>query len=153
MSWEIAALNCLFVQECEGLEAGDLKGLAATDIRARELVIATNHVGLGLGELGAVALIGMARELCSFAANDPGDFVVARLAAFGTGEGVGSSLGGFVEEVTFFHILVPRQVKKPRSGKVTAELHEIRPEGLTLAGLIHSNPRESPHAERQFSMS
>ena len=85
------------------MEGGDLEGLAAADVLAGELVVAADHVGLGLGEAGSVALVGVARELGALAADDPGDFILGRLAAFGTGEVVGALLGGFVEKIAFFH--------------------------------------------------
>ena len=90
-------------QEGDGLELGDFEGFAAAHVGAGQLVVATNHVGLGLGEAGAVALVGVAGQLVPFTANDPGDFVLAWLAAFGACDGVAALLGGLVEKIPFFH--------------------------------------------------
>jgi len=94
----------LFVEKGDGLERRDLKGFAATNVRAGELVVAADHIGLRLGELGAVALICVTGELGTFAPHDPGDLVFAGLSAFGTGEVVCSRFSGLVEKVAFFHV-------------------------------------------------
>jgi hypothetical protein len=104
MEWKSLRPRSLFIQKSDGLERRDLKGFAATYVHAGELVVAADHVGLRFGELGAVALVGISRELRTFAANDPCDFIFARLAAFGTGEVVGSRFGGLVEKIAFFHV-------------------------------------------------
>ena len=85
------------------MKACDLEGFAAADVCARELVIATDHIGLCLGKLGPVALVGVAGKLVAFAAHNPGDLVVTGLSALGTGESVGSCFGRFVEEIALFH--------------------------------------------------
>jgi hypothetical protein len=92
-------------QKGQGLKGGDLEGLSAANIGARQLVVTSYHVRLSFGEAGAVALVGPARKLVLFAADDPGDFVVGGLSAPGTSETMGSLLGGFVEKVPFFHLL------------------------------------------------
>jgi len=96
----------LLIQECEGLKAGDFEGFAAADVHTGEFVVAANHIGLRLCELGAVALVGVAWKLSAFAAHHPCDFVLAWLSTLGTGEVVGSCFGGFVEEVAFFHVSI-----------------------------------------------
>jgi len=85
------------------LQCADLEGLAAAHIGAGQLVVAADHIGLGLGEAGAIALIGTARQLRAFATDDPCDFVFSRLATAGTGQGVGANFGGFVEKIALFH--------------------------------------------------
>jgi hypothetical protein len=91
------------LQEGDGLDAGDVEAFAAADVLAGEYVVGTDHVALGLGEAGAVALVCTAAELGFLAADQPSDLVLTGLAAVGTGHGVGSLLGFLVEKVTFFH--------------------------------------------------
>jgi len=89
------------------LELRNLEWLAAADVGAGELVIAANHVGLGLGEAGAVAFVGVARQLGPLAPDYPAYLVLAGLAAFGTGKSVFPHFSCFVEEFTFFHWIRP----------------------------------------------
>jgi hypothetical protein len=101
------------LNKSQRLQAGDFERLAAADVGAAELVVATDHVGLGLGELGAVALIGMARKLRLLAPDDPGYLVLSTLAALGAGEGVGALLCRFVEEITLIHgPVLPANVRR-----------------------------------------
>jgi hypothetical protein len=86
------------------LERSDLKGFAATNVHAGELVVAADHIGLRLSKFGAVALVCVTGELGTFASHDPSDFVFAGLSAFGTGKVVGSRFGGLVEKIAFFHV-------------------------------------------------
>ena len=93
----------LVLEEGERLQAGDVEGLAAADVKAGELVVAAHHVGLGLGEASAVAFIGVPGKLGALAADYPGDFVLGGLAAFGTGEVVCALLRGLCEKFALFH--------------------------------------------------
>src|ERR1035437_972178 len=90
-------------QEGHRLQGADLEGFAAADVGAGQLFVASYHVRLRLGELGAVALVGAAGQLGPLAPDDPGDLVLARLPALGTGQRVGALLGRLVEVVAFFH--------------------------------------------------
>src|ERR1700686_5103139 len=45
----------LIVDKCQGLKPDDFERLAAADVGAGQLVVAAHHVGLRLGESGAVA--------------------------------------------------------------------------------------------------
>jgi len=90
-------------QEGYGLELGDFEGFAASHVGAGELVVAADHVGLGFQEAGAVAFVGVAGQLGAFAADDPGNFVLAGLAALGAGDGVAALFSGLVEKFPFFH--------------------------------------------------
>src|ERR1035437_1386939 len=90
-------------QEGHRLQGADLEGFAAADVGAGQLFVASYHVRLCLGELGAVALVGAAGQLGPLAPDDPGDLVLARLPALGTGQRVGALLGRLVEVVAFFH--------------------------------------------------
>jgi hypothetical protein len=91
------------LEEGDGLEAGDLKAFAAADVLAANEVVGADHVALRLGEAGAIALIGAARHLGLFAADDPPDGILVGLAAVRAGQGVGALFGPLVEEGAFFH--------------------------------------------------
>jgi hypothetical protein len=95
------------LKEGDGLDAGDIETLAATDILAADEVVGPDHVALRLGEAGAVALVGSTGELGLLAADEPPDLVFPWLAAVRTGHGVGPLFGALVEKVTFFHAGVP----------------------------------------------
>jgi hypothetical protein len=96
------------------LEACNFEWFAAPDIHAGELVVAPNHVGLGLCELRAIALVGVAGQLSSFPPYDPGDLVVSGLAALGAGQIVRPCFGGLVEKLAFIHWFTsPVQRKSP----------------------------------------
>ena len=92
-----------WLEERHGLDAGDIEAFAATDVFAADEVVAADHVGLGLGEAGAVALVGAAAELGFFAADEPSELVLALLAAVRTGHGVGSGFRPLVEKISLFH--------------------------------------------------
>jgi hypothetical protein len=85
------------------LQLCNLEGLAAADVGAGELVVAAHHIGLRLGKAGSIALVGSAGQLRTLAPHYPGDLVLARLAALGAREGVGSQFRGLVEKIPFFH--------------------------------------------------
>jgi hypothetical protein len=91
------------LQECEGLERSDFKSLAAADVATGDEVVFSHHVGLSLGETGAVSLVGVSGQLGPFAPHDPVDLVVAGLAAVRTNEGVCPLLIGFGKKIAFFH--------------------------------------------------
>jgi hypothetical protein len=85
------------------LKLGDFEALAAADVAAGYEVVAADHVGLGFGEAGPVALIGVARQLGALAAHDPVDLVIAGLSAVGADQGMRFLLIGFGEKFAFFH--------------------------------------------------
>lgn len=98
------------LQEGDGLDSGDFEALAAADIFAGDHVVAADHIGLRLGEAGAVALIGVAGQSTLLAADEPAQFVVASLSAVGAGEHVVALLGALVKEIAFFHWFFPLSV-------------------------------------------
>ncbi len=59
------------LQKRDGLHARNFKALAAADILAGHHIIATNHVRLGLGELGPIAFISPRRQLPFLGAHQP----------------------------------------------------------------------------------
>jgi hypothetical protein len=103
------------LQECDRLDAGDLKALAAARILAGDHIIAPDHVASGFGEFGAVAFVSAGRELALLGADQPGKFIFALLAAMRAVESVG--LFGFflVKEVALFHAAI---VITEQSGKL-----------------------------------
>jgi hypothetical protein len=103
MSWKVRHLPLL--EKGQGLELSDFKAFAAANVAAGDHVVAANHVGLGFGEAGPVALVGIAWQLSAFAPDNPVDDVVAGLAAMGANEGVSFLFVGFREKFAFFHHL------------------------------------------------
>ena len=91
------------LDEGYGLDAGYVEALAAADVFAAYQVVAADHVALGFGEAGAVALVGAAAKLGFLAADEPGELILALLAAVRTGHEVGAGFGLLVEKITFFH--------------------------------------------------
>jgi hypothetical protein len=87
----------------DGLNAGNLKSLTAADILASDHVVPANHVALGLGEAGAVSVIGSAGQLILFSPHDPPELVLALLSAVRAGHGVGPLFRTLIEKVPFFH--------------------------------------------------
>ena len=59
------------LQEGYGLYACYLEAFAAADVFAGDHVVCADHVGLGFGEAGTVALVGVAGDPGFFAANEP----------------------------------------------------------------------------------
>ena len=59
------------IQKSDGLYSGHFKALAAADVLAHGHIVTTNHIRLRLGELGAVALVGTARQLALLGAHQP----------------------------------------------------------------------------------
>ena len=107
----------LIHEEGQRLERRNFERLTATDISALELIVAANHIGLGLGEAGAVTLVGAARQLRALAANDPGDLVIASLSALGAGEVVRPLFRCFVKEFPLFHRWLARELLSRRRGR------------------------------------
>ena len=93
------------LEEGDGLDSGDFEAFAAADIFAGDHVVAADHVGLRLGEAGAVALVGVAGQAGFLAADEPSELVLGRLAAMGTGERVRALLGPLVKKFPFFHFV------------------------------------------------
>jgi hypothetical protein len=91
-----------------GLKPGDVKAFAAADVLAGHQIVFANHIRLGLGEAGAIAVVGVARQGGLLAADEPGDLVFLGLAAVGTSQRVRTLLGFFVEKVAFFHNRLPQ---------------------------------------------
>ena len=94
--------------ESQRLQRGNLERFAATDVRALQLVVAADHVGLSLGEARTVALVAASRQLRAFAPHDPGNFVFRCLAALGANEIVRALFRRFVEEFPLIHGAFPR---------------------------------------------
>lgn len=116
----------------------NLKGLAAADIHAAELIVTTHHVRLRLCEPRPIPLIGLARQLGPLPAHNPGHFVLARLPAFGAGQIVRSCLRRLYEKFPLFHL--PRfstSAKEPVGQAVPDKASQINiPGASTLARLI-----------------
>ena len=91
------------LEEGDGLDAGYVEALAAADVFAAEDVVGADHVALGLGEAGAVTVVGAAAELGFFAADEPGELILALLAAVRAGHGVGPGFRPLVEKIALFH--------------------------------------------------
>src|SRR6185369_3670155 len=86
-----------------GLDAGDLKPLAATHVLAHKHVVFADHIGTRLGELGLVALVGAAGELLPLGSHEPRNLVVASLAAMRAGQVVRLLLLSLVVKIALFH--------------------------------------------------
>lgn len=91
------------LQKGYGLDAGDIEALAAADVFTADEIVSANHVALRLGEASLIAVVGTATELGFFAADEPGELVLALLPAVGTGHDMGLVFGPLVEEVALFH--------------------------------------------------
>ena len=107
------------LEECQRLQLGDFKTLAAADVGAAYEVVAAHHVGLGFGKAGAVALVGIAWQLRALAANDPVDLIFAWLAAVGANQSVSLLLVGFGKKIAFFHHRGQLQAKQNQEGLST----------------------------------
>src|SRR3984885_12187351 len=86
--------------------AGDVEAFAAAHVLARHHVIFADHVVAGLGEAGAVALVGAAGELTLLGADEPRHFIFRSLVAVGTIQVRRLLLLAFVEKFAFFHRVV-----------------------------------------------
>src|SRR5579864_1564520 len=65
---------CL-IHKRDGLDAGHLEALAAAQVLAHYQIVAAHHVGAGLGEFGAITLIGPTREVFLLGPHQPRQFV------------------------------------------------------------------------------
>jgi|SRR5580658_6843505 hypothetical protein len=92
--------------EHDRLHSGNLKALAAPHIFAGHHVIATQHVGLGFGEAGAVSFVSPARQLILLGAHQPADFVLGGLLAMRTVQGRCLFLRPFIKKIALFHKVV-----------------------------------------------
>ena len=95
------------MQKRDGLDPGDLKALAAADVFAGYLVVAAHHVGLGLGEARAVALVGVARQGILLATDEPVQLILGGLAAVGASERMIALFWSFIKKITLFHCFTP----------------------------------------------
>src|ERR1041385_7751313 len=93
----------LFCQEGDGLDAGDVKTLPASQVLAGSLIVEEQHIALGFGKLGAIALVAAAGHAVLLLSKQPAQFV-----------GIGGAaeraiqlrrLGGlrFIEKSPFIH--------------------------------------------------
>jgi hypothetical protein len=96
----------LLFEESDGLHAGNFEPFATTHVLTGHEVVTANHIGLSLGELGAIAIVGAGRKLLLFAANQPAEFIFASLPAVGTSQIGHAGFRPFIKEVTFFHCSV-----------------------------------------------
>ena len=99
--WESS--GWLLGEERERLQLRNLEGLATADVGTGELVVASHHVRLRLGEAGTVTLVGPSGQLGAFTAHHPRNFVFGCLTALGADEGMGPQFCGFVKKIPFFH--------------------------------------------------
>jgi hypothetical protein len=81
---------------------------------------------LRLSESCPIAFIGESRQLRSLPANDPSDFVLSRLTAFGAGQVVGSHLCCLVEKLPFLHPLFLRFSEKAPPWKTPDRASQIK---------------------------
>ena len=95
--------SCYLIQKRHRLDSGNFKALAATDVFTHDHIVAANHIGLRLGELGAIALVGAAGELLLLGPHQPCKFVFTSLTAVGTRERVCLLGFFFVEKIAFVH--------------------------------------------------
>src|SRR5215469_4649661 len=90
-------------QKSHRLNTRNFKTLAATQVLAHNQIVATDHVGAGLGKFGAIALIGAWRKLSFLGAYQPGQFVFIGLLTMRAVQGV--RLPGFflVKKIALIH--------------------------------------------------
>jgi len=81
--------NYQLFDESHRLHARDFKAFAAAHVFAHHHIVAADHIGAGLGEFGAVALIGPSGKLFLLGADEPRQLILIRLPAVGTIEGMG----------------------------------------------------------------
>jgi hypothetical protein len=96
------------LQVGDGLNSRNFKTLAATDIFTAQHVIATNHVTARLRKAGTVDLIGSTRHLRPLAAYQPAQFVLTRLTAMRTVQGVSLDLCPLFIKLALIHLQPPR---------------------------------------------
>jgi hypothetical protein len=90
-------------KEGHALHARDLKAFAATYVLAGHHVIAPQHVGLRLGELGAIPVVSPGRQAFLFGPHEPLNLVFGGLLAVGASQGRWLFIGTLVEKIAFFH--------------------------------------------------
>ena len=91
------------VEECNGLHSGDFKTLATAHVLAHYEVVTADHVGAGLGKLGAIAFVGASGKLPLLGAYQPGQLIFVGLLAVRAVQVVGLFGLFLVKEVAFFH--------------------------------------------------
>ena len=96
----------LIVQKCHRLHSCHFKPFAAADVLAGHHIIAPDHVALGLGELGAVALVGTPGKLFLFGTHQPGKFVIAGLTAVRTRQRMRLFSFFLVKKIALVHLLL-----------------------------------------------
>src|SRR5450432_512030 len=97
---------CNSIDKNNRLHAGNLEAFAAAHVLAHHHVVFAQHVRLGFGEAGAVALVGAARYLLLLGADYPGHLVLRRFFTTGAVEGRWLLFLAFVEKLAFFHRLL-----------------------------------------------
>src|ERR1700690_2518404 len=93
----------LLIQKSHGLHAGNLETLTATQVFARYQVVAAHHVGTGLGELGAVTLVGASRKLALLGADEPAQVIFGGLMAMRAVEGRLASFLLLIVQIALVH--------------------------------------------------
>lgn len=94
------------IQKRHRLDSGHFKALAAADVFAHDHVVAADHIGLGLGEFGAVALVGAAGELLLLGAHQPCELILASLTAVRARKRMGLPGFLFVEKIALVHLIL-----------------------------------------------
>lgn len=94
----------MLIEKSHGLHARYFKTFATTHVLAHDHVVATQHVRLGFGKLGAIAIVcAAAGQLLLLGTDQPGKFILASLPAMRTSKVVGL-LGFFlVEKIALIH--------------------------------------------------
>jgi hypothetical protein len=91
------------VDECDRLDACQLKPFAAANVLARHLIFSQHHVGLRFGETGPITLIRARGQAVLLAPDQPVQLILCRLAAVRARQSMGPLLWFFVVKVAFFH--------------------------------------------------
>src|SRR5512135_1647034 len=98
-----AKSSFMSVEKCDGLHSGDVEAFATAHVLAGQHVFATDHVGAGLGELGAIAFVGATAQLPLLGTDHPPDVVFVLLPAMGTGQRGFLSFLSLVVEFALVH--------------------------------------------------
>src|SRR5260370_28676988 len=93
------------LQERDALHACNFKSFAAAHVLAHHHVIPAQHVRLGLGELGAVAIVRSRRQALLLHAHQPLDLILRRLMTMRTTQICRLLIGPFVEKFALIHEL------------------------------------------------
>ena len=106
------------IQKRYRLNSRHLKPFAAADVLAHHHIFAAHHVGLGLGELGAVALVGPRRKRFFLGTHQPGQLILVDLPAMRAVQGMG--LFGFllVKKITLVHPIYYQPQRTRRATKI-----------------------------------